>query len=310
MRTILLLTLFFYTSIYAIEERRAIHTCELFNNMKHTKNSGQHRLEEGVSYRIIKEQGEQYYVTVPDITIPNRWVDRSCFDGANRLQVKKSKSKNFIVEKHPKELLLAMSWQNAFCQTHRNRRECRLSGDSRITNKHFVLHGLWPQPRDNLYCSVPHKQKQYDKNRQWNRLPKLELSDEIRKELLNVMPGVMSNLHRHEWIKHGTCYGTDANSYYAEAISLSQQVNRSKLSRFFANNQGRVVTLEQVRFKADESFGRGAGKRVELRCKSGMITELWFHLGYGGDDLSTLLKGGKVVRSRCQRGLIDRAGFR
>ena len=317
MRILLLLTLFFYTSLHA-NERRALQSCEVFNNMKHTKNSGQKRLEEGVSYRVLREQGDQYYVTVPSIPVPNRWVNKSCFDAGAISQTKKSEAKKQATDKkqmipvvdQPKKLLLALSWHNAFCETHRSRRECRQTRNSRYGNHRFVLHGLWPQPRENLYCNVSHEQKQYDKNRQWNRIERLDLSSQTRKELREVMPGVSSNLHRHEWIKHGTCYGTGPEAYYSEAVSLVKQVNHSRLGQFFANNQGKMVTLQQVRFKVDESFGRGSGKRVELRCKNGMITELWFHLGYGEDKLSDLLKEGRSVRSRCQRGRIDRAGFR
>ena len=245
-------------------------------------------------------------------------MDKSCFDAAAISQTHKSEMKKPITEKKqtipvvkkPKELLLALSWHNAFCETHRSRRECRQRRDSRYGDHRFVLHGLWPQPRENLYCNISREQKQYDKNRQWNRIERLALSDRTRKELREVMPGVSSNLHRHEWIKHGTCYGSNPEVYFSEAISLTQQVNNSKLGHFFAVNQGRVVTLRQIRFKVDESFGRGSGKRVELRCKNGMITELWFHMGYGDDELSGLLKEGKFVRSRCQKGRIDRAGFR
>lgn len=317
MRTLLLFTLFFYTFLHADEQRRALQSCEVFNNMKHTKNSGQHRLEEGVSYHILEEKRGQYYVTIPSISIPNRWVDKSCFDTSTIPPAKSSETKKTAAEKketistagQPKALLLALSWHNAFCETHRYRKECRQSRSSRYSDSRFVLHGLWPQPRDNLYCNVSREEKQYDKNRQWNRIGRLALSDETRKELYGVMPGVSSNLHRHEWIKHGTCYGTNPEIYYSEAISLAKQVNNSKLGRFFTANQGKIVTLQQVRFQVNESFGRGSGKRVELRCKNGMITELWFHLGYGEDELSALLREGKPVRSRCQRGRIDRAGF-
>ena len=123
------------------------------------------------------------------------------------------------------------------------------------------------------------------------------------------MPGYASNLYKHEWIKHGTCYGTDANTYYADAINLVEQVNNSKVGLFFSKNIGNRVTLEQVRVLFNRSFGMGSGKRVELRCRGGLITELWLHLGSGSTELGTLLKKGKEVRSRCTKGIIDRAGF-
>ncbi len=318
MRILLLLTFFFYISLHADGQKKALQACEVFNNMKHTKNSGAHRLEEGSSYRVIREQGGQYYVTVPGISVPNRWVDKDCFDRGVMPPIQKSEvAKPVIVKKQststikqPKDLLLALSWHNAFCETHRYRKECRESRSVRYSDDRFVLHGLWPQPRNNLYCEVPYRLKQNDKNHQWNRLPRLDLSEETRRSLLRVMPGSASNLHRHEWVKHGTCSGSDPDSYFKEAISLTEQLNRSKVGRFFSENRGRMVTLQQIRFRTNESFGKGSGKRVEIRCKKGMITELWLHLGSGSDDLSTLLARGKPIRSRCQRGMIDRAGFR
>jgi ribonuclease T2 len=124
------------------------------------------------------------------------------------------------------------------------------------------------------------------------------------------MPGVASNLHRHEWIKHGTCSGREAEDYFKEAAELARQVNRSGVGHFFTANQGRRVTLRQIRFKVDESFGKGSGKRVEMLCRQGMITELWFHLRGESEELSELLKDGKKARSRCRKGRIDSAGFR
>ena len=148
-----------------------------------------------------------------------------------------------------------------------------------------------------------------DKHKQWNRLPELDLNVETRKRLQKVMPGYASNLHKHEWIKHGTCYGTDANRYFEDSIAMVEQVNESKVGDFFKKHIGKHVTLHQVRSVFDRSFGIGSGKRVALRCNKGMITELWLHLGAGSNDLGELLKRGKQTRSHCQGGFIDKAGF-
>jgi len=123
------------------------------------------------------------------------------------------------------------------------------------------------------------------------------------------MPGVSSNLHKHEWIKHGTCYGSDANTYYKDSIHLLEQINNSKVGNFFSKNIGKRVTLQQVRSLFNRNFGQGTGKRVQMQCKKGMITELWLNLGSGSDDLGTLLKRGKSVKGRCFSGRIDKAGF-
>jgi ribonuclease T2 len=86
-------------------------------------------------------------------------------------------------------------------------------------------------------------------------------------------------------------------------------MNNAKVGDFFRDHIGKHVTLQQVRSVFDRSFGRGAGKRVELKCNKGLITELWLHLGSRSDDLGELLKRGKQTRSHCQGGMIDKAGF-
>jgi ribonuclease T2 len=88
-----------------------------------------------------------------------------------------------------------------------------------------------------------------------------------------------------------------------------KQVNTSALGKFFTKNIGQIVTMKELQRVADKTFGRGTGNRLELRCKSGLVTELWLHLGGSGDDLPSLLKNGKKVHSRCQKGRIDKAGF-
>lgn len=197
-----------------------------------------------------------------------------------------------------------------FCETHRYKKECKRSVDSLIRSKahekSFVLHGLWPQPRNNVYCDVDKELMYADKAKRWRDLPCLVLDEEVENKLEKVMPGFASELHKHEWVKHGTCYGTDANTYYKDAIDLVEQVKDSVLGKFFSKNIGKNITLRQVQNLADKSFGKGAGKRVELRCKGGLVTELWLHLGSDSDDLSTLLQRGKVTRSRCRTGRIDK----
>jgi ribonuclease T2 len=168
---------------------------------------------------------------------------------------------------------------------------------------------LWPQPRSNVYCNVSRKEIELDKRKQWKRLPSLKLKSEVKEALSKMMPGFASGLHKHEWIKHGTCYGTDANKYYADAISFVCQVNDSALGKFFTQNIGKRISLREVQTLADKSFGRGSGKRITLQCKGGLVTELWLNLGSGSQDLATLLQRGKPHYSRCKGGRIDKAGY-
>ncbi len=282
----------------------AIDNCELYNNMKHSKNTDRLTLQINREYQVIDEKRGQYYIKTEHKNIPNRWVDKSCFSSKKPITQKESKPKS-----KSQQLLLALSWQNAFCETHRRKTECKSIRKGAYTNSNFGLHGLWPQPRSNIYCNTSSDEKKLDKNRQWHKLPKLNLSDTTRRELLSIMPGSASNLQRHEWIKHGTCYGNSSDEYYATAISLTKQFNSSKVGMFFGQNIGKSVNLEQVRFKMRESFGKDSRKKLELRCRNGLITEVWLHLGGSGDNLKALLQGGNEVYSKCKQGRIDRVGF-
>ena len=212
-----------------------------------------------------------------------------------------------------KQNLLALSWHNAFCETHRYKKECKRGFGSLLRSKKhdetFVLHGLWPQPRNKAYCNVSRKNKILDKKRRWDKLPSLDLDEDLKIKLSIFMPGFASYLHRHEWLKHGTCYGTDASTYYENAISLVEQFNNSSLAAFFKISRGKRVTLTQIKKIAQKEFGRGASKGIALQCKGGLITEVWLQLGSGSDDLGTLLKKGKKQYSRCKSGRIDKAGF-
>ncbi|MBT8344118.1 MAG: hypothetical protein KJO45_05310, partial [Sulfurovum sp.] len=321
--------------------------CPAFNNMKHTKNSHNVHLDLTKKYTILQHHKGQNLILIKGEQPAQRWVDDKCFskglESPNPVNVQKVESSIISIEdelskisistdltKHTKKYkdnyankykskniskqnLLALSWHNAFCETHRYKKECKRSmfsfGRPNYREKHFVLHGLWPQPKNKLYCNMDSHTVTMDKHKQWNRLPDLGLSPETLKRLQKVMPGFSSNLHKHEWVKHGTCYGTDANRYYDDAISMVEQMNDSKVGDFFKKNIGKRVTLQQVRSVFDRSFGQGTGKRVELKCNRGLITELWLHLGSGSDALGTLLKQGKQTRSYCQSGIVDKAGF-
>lgn len=280
--------------------------------MKHTKNSGGVVLKTSQTYTILREDYKgQHLLLIKGIHPAQRWVDVSCFSEEKRLPTFQLESP---IQRHAtaKQNLLALSWHNAFCETHRHKRECKRKfplKKEHYSDTRFVIHGLWPQPRNNIYCNVSKALVAVDKRGEWRDLPCLALDREVEDELEKVMPGFLSELHKHEWIKHGTCYGTGVNQYYKDTISLTKQVNDSVLGDFFENNIGKVITLDQVRAVADKAFGRGAGKRLELRCKGRLITELWLHLGSGGDDLKTLLHKGKVTKSRCKRGHLDRVGF-
>jgi len=306
---------------------KAVQSCEAFNNMKHSTNTNGIKLDIGKEYRILQENKGQLLILVEGERVAQRWVDEVCFSDKKEekkpveekrratlssilvsLDKKKSATKP-LSKSSSKQNLLAISWQNAFCQTHQYKKECKNMSAKDFGAFNFVLHGLWPQPRNNQYCNVDKKQVGMDKNKQWHRLNRLDLTSDVRSNLAKLMPGYAGNLHKHEWIKHGTCYGTNASDYYRDAMTLLTQVNDSKVQQFFKQNIGKTIRLEEVRKVFDKAFGNGAGKHVTMNCRRGLVTELWLHLGNEGKNLAELFKKGETPRKSCYKGRIDAVGF-
>jgi len=312
---------------------KATKVCPAYNNMKHTTNANNIKLEVGKEYRILQKSKGQILTLVEGERIAQRWVDEACFSEM-KIAEKSSPSKKVIADKktssdtkalaskstegdkYPafsksksKQNLLALSWQNAFCQTHQYKKECKSMTKKDFAASHFVLHGLWPQPRNNQYCNVSKKEVGKDKNKQWNRLENLDLNKTVRSELAVLMPGYSSNLHKHEWVKHGSCYGTTENAYYADAMNMLTQFNDSEVGAFFEKNIAKVVYLKDIRSEFEKSFGKGSGDHLTMNCKKGLITELWVHLGSDEENLKALLKKGETPKSRCVKGRIDAVGF-
>jgi len=292
--------------------------------MKHTKNSHNVILNTSRTYTVLQHHKGQNLILVKGEQPAQRWVDDACFSRTTQphKQVMQNDSVDTYIKRQNevkkeqvshKQNILVLSWHNAFCETHRYKKECKRTlfpfGKGKYKEKHFVLHGLWPQPKSNQYCGNDSYEKSLDKHKQWHKLSSLDLRPELQSRLQKVMPGYSSDLHKHEWVKHGTCHSNDANSYYEDAVGLTEQFNASKAGQFFQKHTGQRVTLQQIRTLFDRSFGQGTGKRVEMKCKKGLVTELWLHLGSDSDDLGTLLKRGKQTRSYCTSGRMDKAGF-
>lgn len=211
---------------------------------------------------------------------------------------------------------LAASWQSAFCETAPRRPECQSQTDAREDAFRFSLHGLWPEPRGNEYCNVPGEIATSDRNGRWSDLPAVEISGGVWSDLEVIMPGTQSLLHRHEWIKHGTCAEVSPNEYYAGSVRLINALNASEVGTLFANNIGRALSADQIRSAFDRAFGRGAGARVTIECEREggrtMIGELRISLvGEIGPvvDLGALILAAETRSRGCPAGEVDRAGI-
>ena len=269
-------------------------------------------LTKGMAYRVMeknKPEATHYRITIEGLEKnPNKWVAVNC--GVLLTDCKTSQ-----VEKPEKEknYLLAISWQPAFCQSHQDKEECKTQTEERYDATHLALHGLWPQPRNNAYCNVSDKDKSIDRKGYWHLLEPLGLPEETFTALLIAMPGVASHLQRHEWIKHGTCYSDSAEMYYKDSLKLINKINDTNISTLFVNNIEKTITSEQIRDTFDKAFGEGTGEKVNVKCKKGLITELWVNLKGDinkDDNLSRLLQSAPVVnRVSCESGMVDAVGF-
>jgi ribonuclease T2 len=182
----------------------------------------------------------------------------------------------------PAEHVLAVSWQPAFCETRPRLPECRSQTADRFDATNFALHGLWPQPRSQAYCGVDERTVAQDKRRRWRDLPWERLDDDLWSRLRQAMPGTRSGLHKHEWIKHGTCYdGAGAVEYFEDSLKLLEALNRSEVRDLFAGNIGRELNGDEIRAAFDRSFGPGAGDRVRISCKNDGARRLIVELTIG-----------------------------
>ena len=214
------------------------------------------------------------------------------------------------------EHVLAFSWQPAFCETSPRKPECRTQNANRFDAVHFSLHGLWPQPRSRAYCGVVEDEIKRDKQGRWEELQALQLTAETRSELERVMPGTQSFLHRHEWVKHGTCHDGGPQEYFEQSLALMRQLNRSNLRALFAENLGRELSGEQIRAVFERDFGSDAGKRLRISCKQDgdrrIIVEIT--LGLTGEikddpDMQRLIAAAKPTDPGCPGGIVDPVGL-
>jgi ribonuclease T2 len=324
-------------------ELTATRDCPATVSIKQQDAAGGVRLEPGRAYRLLgknkPQQATHYQVIIEGASPRERWVEVGCGtvpatpgtgepapppDSPRGMApapgpaqapapgpVQAPAAPQTQTQSKPGAFILALSWQPAFCELNRRKDECRDQTPERADASRFSLHGLWPQPRENSYCGVDPRTRRLDQAGDWKALPSLDLKPATRERLMSLMPGARSGLQNHEWVTHGTCYGTDPDSYFRHALDLTEQVNASRVRALFQGRRGRHVSATEVRAAFDSDFGRGIGERVRLVCEEGMVSEIRLSLkGTIGDGfrLGPLMQAGPSLSNRCQGGRVDEAG--
>ncbi|HEY8574961.1 MAG TPA: ribonuclease [Devosia sp.] len=214
------------------------------------------------------------------------------------------------------QYVLAISWQPAFCETRPSRPECQSQTADRFDSSHFALHGLWPQPRSRDYCGVKIEDVAADERGAWSELPAPDISDRLEDALAQAMPGTQSDLDRHEWIKHGTCYGSDAKDYFSDSLAMLEAVNGSAVAELFAASIGKRLTQSEIRAAFNGAFGPGAGERVRVSCiddgNRRLIDELT--IGLTGEirdssDFAERILAARPTEGGCDAGIVDQVGL-
>ena len=309
----------------------AAKACEAVVSIKKGTNPDNAAVEAGKGYRLLgknKDDATHYWIELPSAEPKQRWVAVDCgsTDGSSVAAAPASKQNNVTVNTpqgtvKPKPqsrgfggqapyYAFALSWEPAFCEGMRDKAECKAEKPTSWEASHFTLHGLWPQPRRNQFCNVDPKLSALDDQHQWEALAEPELTPATKAALDKAMSGTMSNLQRHEWIKHGTCYPANtAEQYFKDEMRLAAEVNASFVQALFASNIGKQITADTIRAKFDESFGAGAGSHVQVECdKQGRLSG--FTLNLRGDipsgaNLKTLLAAGDEAQNKCDSGMVD-----
>ena len=185
--------------------------------------------------------------------------------------------------------VLALSWQPAFCASAPGAAKAECAGGA---NEQLTLHGLWPNAdrnddgrldADDDYCLGADRSRLIAADKKnWKQLPPVPLSAELRQRLGAVMPGVASQLERHQWVKHGTCSGFSTERYFAAAVALSEDVRDSQFARLIAARAGRDISRRELLQAISTEFGPGSERAVQLLCRRDQglatLTELRFRL--------------------------------
>ena len=308
----------------------AAKACDAVVSLKKGTNPDNAAVESGKSYHLLgknKDDATHYWIEVPNAQPRQRWVAVDCGSTDGSAAAAPAPKQNNAAVNTPQGTVkpkpqsrgfggqapyyaFALSWEPTFCEAMKDKAECKAETPKSFEASHFTLHGLWPQPRRNQFCNVDSKLSALDDQHQWDALPEPELSTETRAALNAAMPGTMSNLQRHEWIKHGTCYPAgNADQYFKDEIRLAAEVNASPVQALFAGNIGKQVTADAIRGAFDRAFGQGAGNKVQVECdRQGRLSGFTLNLRGdipGGADLKMLLAAGDTAHNKCDSGVVD-----
>ncbi len=302
---------------------KATQACEAYVSKNKRTNPGQTKLTVDEAYEVFEvnrpTNPSWYRIRVDGASPPERWVAKHC--GTGDVQIGGgTKSRKKTTPCHTAGLadsyVLALSWQPAFCETHRDKPECRVDDRKAWQARNFTLHGLWPNKKEcgthYSYCGEIRRKPGH-----FCDYPMLDLFSAVRNELEEVMPSAAAGscLQRHEWFKHGTCQtGWSNDEYFEHSIELVRQFNESGVGYFMSRNIGKDVGEQTFFERVDCALGAEAHKRLQLKCRNGNLVDVYISLPATftkEESLAELIKRAEPkFKSNCgDRFRIDPIGF-
>ena len=308
----------------------ANQVCSLYQSKNKKTNPDDLQTQAGQNYQVKEYLGK---LNTPDWlrvkTDANqsklRWVSAEC--GSFKANKYNSKQDTWQSHKNPSKcnspneydgFVLALSWQNTFCEFNQRKRECRglINNPELSANSEFSLHGLWPNKtscgKKYGFCS-----NVTQKSRSFCDYPALSLSNSVRQKLNGNMPSAQFGtcLQRHEYWKHGACMTDSANRYFEVSLGLVEQFNASEFVKGFIKPQiGHQVNRQDFIGAFEKSFGKNSQHKLTLICQRGILKEVQLSLSKQVttvDNLSLLLQQGKnAVKGNCPFAfIIDKSGY-
>jgi ribonuclease T2 len=176
--------------------------------------------------------------------------------------------------------LLALSWSPTFCETadrERERLQCDPSADFT-----FIVHGLWPTTAGDspAYCRRGGGP-----------------SRRTARAMLDIMPS--PGLIAHQWRKHGTCSGLDADDYFATVRRAFEAVTiPAGLATLSEDIDVAPEVLREAFLRTNPGLSEDG---IFVRCRSDQLVEVRICMT---PDLAFRPCPG-IERRRCRSPLLD-----
>jgi ribonuclease T2 len=122
---------------------------------------------------------------------------------------------------------LVLSWSPEYCRFRQDSKRDRLQCGGQAARFGFVLHGLWPDGRGDIwpeYC------------RAVGPVP-----EPVLRATLCTMPSV--DLQQHEWAKHGSCAFPNPTAYFRAARTLYAAIRHPDMVSLSRNPEFRVASF-------------------------------------------------------------------